>query len=48
MNLNLVGNICGRSSTTTFHKFIPIGQRRGWICQKHGSHRQFLFLIGWN
>jgi hypothetical protein len=29
MNLNLVGNICGRSSTTTFHKFIPIGQRRG-------------------
>jgi hypothetical protein len=39
MNRNLVGSIYGRSSVTIAH-FVP-------IVNKHGGHRQFLFLIGW-
>ena len=40
MKPNLVGNIYGKSSVAIAH-FVPIRQ------QKHGRHRQFLFLIGW-
>ena len=39
MNWNLVGSIYGRSSIKIAH-FVP-------IVNKHGRHRQFLFLIGW-
>ena len=39
MNRNLVGSIYGRSSIK-IAQFVPIGN-------KHGRHRQFLFLIGW-
>jgi hypothetical protein len=36
---NLVGSIYGRSS-------IKIAYL-SWSVNKHGCHRQFLFLIGW-
>jgi hypothetical protein len=39
MNWNLVGNIYGRSSVK-----LLISSRS---VNKHGRHRQFLFLIGW-
>jgi hypothetical protein len=38
MNRNLVGSIYGRSSIANAHFFF--------IVNKHGHHRQFLFLIG--
>jgi hypothetical protein len=39
MNRNLIGSILGSSSIKTVHLFRSVN--------KHGHHRQFLFLIGW-
>ena len=39
MNRNLVGSILGRSSIEMLIYFQSVN--------KHGHHRQFLFLIGW-
>jgi hypothetical protein len=41
LNRNFVGSIYGWSSIKITH-FVPIQ-----LLNKHGHHRQFLFLIGW-